>query len=285
MKTESKLGKILLIIIVIFLIIYGIGYWQSKSNTPKILPQTNNHTQVATTTTEVVSPIEIKKYSFNLYPTTSTSTDIVIEYPSLKSGFASPDITTKINATITANAKDLFNKTVTEYKSLQSEEAGLGSAASDNLYYGEAVNPTSVYIGTNTFSYSITQSMYSGGAHGGLLFKGFSYDIKTGQPIALTDVLKGNYQPIIEKYIQKQIATAIDLSDSVEGCENCENLSLNDVGFGWNRKIELKDFTLTKDGIVFLFGNYVLGPYVETAGGQLILVPKTVLGNLIKRDW
>ncbi|MEI8061923.1 MAG: DUF3298 domain-containing protein [bacterium] len=285
MKTESKLGKILLIIVSIFLIIYGIVYWQSKSSTTKIPAQTSDATQVSTTTTEAVSPIEIKKYSFNLYPKNSTSTDISIEYPSLKSGFASPDITTKINNTIATNAKELLNKTVTEYKSIQKEEAGLGSAAADNLYYQVAFNPTSVYISENTFSYSVALSTYSGGAHGAFSYEGFSYDTKTGKLISLDDVLKGNYQPVVEKYIQKQIATAIDLIDSVEGCENCENLSLNDVGFGWNDKIELKDFTLTKEGIVFLFGNYALGPYVETAGGQLILVPKTVLSDLVKRDW
>ena len=198
-------------------------------------------------------------------------------------------MTLKINEDIASSAKSTFDDTVKYLKDTKIEDQGSGTMEGNYLYYQEKIDQDSFYFNPTTriFSYPTLIYSYVGGAHGGFSYQSHNIDTLTGKEIVITDILKNNYEKTITDYIKSQITKAIKKGSEIKGCGNCENLDMDnsDFAYGWQSKISLRNFVLKGDGIYFLFNNYDLASYAETAGGQMIIVPKSFLKDSIKRDW
>ncbi len=159
----------------------------------------------------------------------------------------------------------------------------------DGLYDEEIIIPDKVYVSSTTFSYIKSSEGYYGGAHGGHNMHGKSFDLTTGKELALSDILKSGYESIVVKQIQAEISKTIkdETNPNCLGCErlgNYKGTPSDGIGW-WDDTIKLEQFSLTTNGILFLFSDYELGPYTDSAGGQAILVSKTALKASIKQDW
>jgi len=117
----------------------------------------------------------------------------------------------------------------------------------DEVYYKVKYNKNG-YISIFFIGYE-----YSMGAHGLPYFESHTFDLNTGKELVLKDIMKGSDTEIKKKIIaafQKLIKKNPD-----EFFSDAED-TLNDTV---NSKI--KDFYLTKNGIVFYYGPYALAPY------------------------
>jgi len=240
-------------------------------------------------------PADIQSFSFDLYP--GGDKEVSVSYPVLKPGYASPIMTARINADIASTSKADFQSSVSDLKqSVQAEaDTASGSATADGnpdankgngLSFQELVTD-GMYANASThvFSYDASAGGYSGGAHDNHFYVSYAYDTQSGNLLSLGDLLKGKYQAVISGYAHDAISKAIKLATPLPGCLNCERLEADPDHMWWNQALNPQNFVLSADGITFLFGDYELGPYSDSAGGQEIFVPKAALKDFIRRDW
>ena len=129
------------------------------------------------------------------------------------------------------------------------------------------------------FSFSDGVGEYSGGAHGGSYYEGMTFDLSTGKELKLSDFLNSGYESFLMAYVEDQI------QGKTNNCASCGGLDPSAEGKDWRSRSKVDVFALSQDGLTLFFGDYDLGPYVDSAGGQKIFVSKSVLKDFIKRDW
>lgn len=103
---------------------------------------------------------------------------------------------------------------------------------------------------------AITESGYmdGGGAHPNSFLSFSNYNTNTGAKIKLSDILSSNYKstlyPVAEKLFRKQ--------NEVTG-------SWDEAGFEWGEKgkfyLPEENFIIEKEGLLFSYGQYEIGPY------------------------
>jgi hypothetical protein len=125
--------------------------------------------------------------------------------------------------------------------------------------YSMIIN-TKVFTSSSTISYVVENYSYTGGAHGIADIVTFVYDSK-GNLVSLKDILKdGNSLGALSEksrtYFYSKIGNASSESVIDQGTAPIET--------NWQR------FYLTEDAVVFIFGQYSLGPY--TLGIQEFVV-------------
>lgn len=122
-----------------------------------------------------------------------------------------------------------------------------------------------------SLSYSLGE--YMGSAHPNSYQTELSYDkikMKRLKPAdVFTDLDKLN--SIAEKYFREQQGIS-------------ENESLTDAGFEFDNGFELNEnFSLRKNGILFFFNNYEIGPYIM--GSTEILIPYQDVNTILKSEF
>lgn len=123
---------------------------------------------------------------------------------------------------------------------------------------------TKVATSTNTVTYIIEVYSFTGGAHGGTEVGTFTYD-KEGKFVTLDSVLEGDYLTTLSALSRKYFYDILGESSLKSGTEpKQENFS---------------SWYLTQANIIFIFGQYSVGPY--SFGIQEFSIPKTSISNLI----
>jgi len=154
-----------------------------------------------------------------------------------------------------------------QYADFQKDwEDDYGDITGDEEYF--PILTDNVYDGVlraddTVFSILRVEEMYTGGAHGGSVYTGFNFDSVSGEEIGLKDVV-----------------TNIDGLDSLIASELYKEYD-PDIFYAFS-KDELSDniktlidedqmvFTITYEGMILYFGDYVLAPYA--AGHQEIYI-------------
>ncbi|SES26133.1 Protein of unknown function [Gracilibacillus ureilyticus] len=104
--------------------------------------------------------------------------------------------------------------------------------------------------------------MFSGGAHGNTVVQSFNYDVEKGKRIYLTDILTTEDQmKKVQNYVWEY---AIERPDIFYPDLKKEDIQLT----------KETAFYFTDDGIVLVFQQYEIAPYVS--GNQEITIPKEV---------
>ena len=112
-----------------------------------------------------------------------------------------------------------------------------------------------------------TQYQYTGGAHGMMYSRCFSYDVEAGKRLGIGDVFRKGYE--------KDLKTAINLAARKKyRVKNLSEVLLVD-------EIEVtNNFFLSGKGICFVYQPYEIGPF--SMGEQLIYLPFSSLKDLAK---
>jgi hypothetical protein len=120
-------------------------------------------------------------------------------------------------------------------------------------------------------------SYYSGAAHPNSHSEVLNFDLKNGKPIRLADLFKPG-----SKYLQAISAYAIqDLKKQSKDKDGMLDDDWIQRGAGANAD-NYQSWTIGKKGLGINFDAYQVGPYA--AGPQQVLVPYSVLKDLIKTD-
>lgn len=166
--------------------------------------------------------------------------------------------------------QDVKNEFVKEYGNLTKEQADKMYIRADDPY--EMIATTKIVTSEKTVSYIVQIYQYTGGAHGGASVSTFTYD-KKGSLVTIDKVLESNYLDVIAPMARDYFY--INLGEY-------KNPTMIDDGTR-----ALKDnysaWYLLDDDIVFIFGQYQVGPYV--LGIQEYKIDKSKINAILKAEY
>jgi hypothetical protein len=129
-------------------------------------------------------------------------------------------------------------------------------------YYKGSVN---INIITDTLiSLEANVEYFTGGAHGGYGTYFVNVRPSTGETVRLLDVFRPGYEEPLRIIAEKEFRKAMEAADTSSFAE--EGFEFPDDKFQLNN-----NFGFTKDGIVFVYNLYEIGPYVS--GAPEVLIP------------
>jgi hypothetical protein len=244
--------KELLVLIISLLLIAGLLLIGQKY-------KTNSKAEVATSTPTVsdfLKPNEIiSEYSSTTY------TSIALNYPK-----SSETELSDIYLTV----RDIKNDFEKAYGGLTEKEAEEMYITSDNLY--ETIVNTKIASSDNTITYILYVYQYTGGAHGGTGVYTFTYD-RNGKLLKESDVFENNYLSIISPLTRDYFYMNLG---------EYKNPKMIDDGTSPDYE-NYRAWYITNDQIVFIFGQYQVGPYV--LGIQEFKLDKNKLKNILKSQY
>ena len=177
-------------------------------------------------------------------------------------------------------ARALVTKDTGAFKAGETSEdaSDLSGTTPDNQTSTMDIGYDFYFANDNLISVAFDEGMYSrGAAHGNSTTQVINYDVKSGKKLALGDLFKdkSKYLSMIASYCQKELKERAKKPDAMVLEE------LIDSGAG-ARADNYKAWNLTKKGLWITFDPYQVAAYA--AGPQYILVPYSVLKDLIKPD-
>ena len=107
--------------------------------------------------------------------------------------------------------------------------------------------------GNGLLSYTIESSRFSGGAHGGIIFRNSIIDLKTGEKLGEEDLFTEASLPLINAIVLKKL----EIQNKMETPEDLEQIGYFDV----TQIGQYKNFYLTNDGLVYTFNEGEIGAY------------------------
>jgi len=102
-------------------------------------------------------------------------------------------------------------------------------------------------------SYTVESAQFSGGAHGGTIYRNSVISLKTGERLAEEDLFTEESRPLINEIILKKLMTQNDVNNA-EDLAQIGYLDVSEIG-------QYKNFYLTTDGIVYTFNEYEIAAY------------------------
>lgn len=107
--------------------------------------------------------------------------------------------------------------------------------------------------GKGLLSYTIESTQFSGGAHGGIIFRNSIIDLKTGEKLGEEDLFTEASIPLINAIVLKKL----EIQNKMETPEDLEQIGYFDV----TQIGQYKNFYLTNDGLVYTFNEGEIGAY------------------------
>lgn len=102
-------------------------------------------------------------------------------------------------------------------------------------------------------SYTIESAQFSGGAHGGIIYRNAIIDLKTGEKMDEEDLFNEASLPLINNMVLKKL----ELQNKVETPEDLEQIGYFDV----TQIGQYKNFYLSDKGLVYTFNEGEIGAY------------------------
>lgn len=123
-------------------------------------------------------------------------------------------------------------------------------------------------------SLSVSNYMFTGGAHGGTSSYPINYDLKNNRELALADLFEpnSNYLKTISDY------SIADLKSRLTEMSDDEWISRGAGAEADN----FRSWNLTKKGLMFTFDQYQVAAYA--AGPQTVIIPYEKLNDILKKD-
>ena len=201
---------------------------------------------------------EILSVSDLIFFDTKPILEIKIDYPQIQ-GFMPDRAEKRINSFFENDAKRQ-NRTARTVLAVKAKEAYLYSR--ENAFpfhlwsYLQTVEET--FSGRDKWSLYADRYVYSGGAHGDTLRRGFTFSLKTGRRLSLSEVC-----PVGQKEILASVVQEIRRSEEGIYFEDAEMLAV--------RNFDPKNFYLTKEGVTVFYPLYTIAPY--SSGIREFLIP------------
>jgi hypothetical protein len=142
---------------------------------------------------------------------------------------------------------------------------------------------TKSYTSLNTVTYVLELYADTGGAHGGTTENTFTY-YRAGKLLTLDDVFAPNNRgvymqkivPMARTYLYNKLGTD-STKEVIDSGTDPESNEFNDFADNY------RSWYLTKDSLVFIFGQYQVGPYV--IGIQEFPIEKSQIRDLLGEDF
>lgn len=256
-----KLIKMFIILFVLF-IFAGSSYSQTGTDTTKTKKKTSSTKKV------------YKSYK-DCKQKNEDCTYFSLEYQLVKSGSAKKFINRAIQDSLlkavniwddkkAADFKDAASNFISEYeKSLKENTNG----ASWYLETNGKINST----GKNVLSYSIGQSMYTGGAHPNTYLAFYNFNKENGNPVTLADIFGANFDAELNKIIDTEFR-------KMKGLSAADNLQ-DKAGLFENKITYTNNFAVEKKGLRFYYNSYDIAAYVY--GPTDLFIPWSELSSIM----
>jgi hypothetical protein len=124
-----------------------------------------------------------------------------------------------------------------------------------------------------TFTLSVSQGGYTGGAHGNHTTSFVNYSRKTGKKIVLKDLFIDGYDAKLKEVAEEYYKAYYGLKPGA---------NLTDAGWFENRFVLADTFAITPKGLYFHYNAYEIKPYSE--GETTLLLPYDRLSEIIKPE-
>ncbi len=240
------------VLLLCVILIAGIFYYGKK----EIGSENRNATTTPETIVSVFEPVPIiSEYSSTTY------TSITLNYPK-----SSPTEFSEIYLTV----RDIKNDFIKAYGGLTEEDAREMYIDSSSPY--ETIVNTKIEKSEKTITYILYVYQYTGGAHGVTGVYTFTYD-ENGKLLKESDVFDTNYLSVIAPMARDYFY--INLGEY-------KNPTMIDDG---TRPVHenYRSWYLTNDDVVFIFGQYQVGPYV--LGIQEFRIDKAKIDSILKSKY
>jgi len=244
--------KEVIILAIGVLVIGGIFYFGKSGSS------LNNHNA---TTTPIVVENKTKVVEIIKENSSTIYTNISLSYPK-----SSPAELAEVYKFV----QDIKNEFLKEYGKLTKDQADKLYIKAEDPY--EMTVTTKIETSAKTVSYIIQTYQYTGGAHGGTSVSTFTYD-KEGKLVTLDNVLESNYLEVIAS--QARDYFYINLGEY-------KNQTMIDEGSKATKE-NYSAWYILDDEIVFIFGEYQVGPYV--LGIQEFRIDKAKIQNILKPSY
>ncbi len=242
-----------MVIGILVLVIVGLFFFGTKYNK-------NSNNNIATTTPETVETVFKVAPIVSEYSST-TYTSISLNYPK-----SSESELSEIYLTV----RDIKNDFLKAYGGLTKEDADRMFISADDPY--EIIVNSKIEKSDKTVTYVLYVYQYTGGAHGGTGVYTFTYD-NNGKLLKDTDVFETNYLSVVAPMAKDYFYINLD---------EFKNPSMIDDGTKPNID-NYRTWYLTNDTVVFIFGQYQVGPYA--LGIQEYRIDKAKLSSVLKPEY
>jgi hypothetical protein len=229
---------------------------------------------------------ELKKYEKKICVTADTCYTLTASFPVLSGGNA--EVTDRITQAIQATYRGLadlngIHSNLPFETMLDSVSAAMGNAfvkfrqdepSSASIAWNMNINGNVPVITNKIITVRVDEDSYTGGAHPNASSSIITYDLKTGNPLALSDLLSNSDEalPLLEKAY---------LADKGKPEGNLSEFLFPEM----NGKLPLpKNAAIDPNGIRFVYNSYEVAPYA--VGPADLLLTWEQLGNLAdKKKW
>lgn len=162
------------------------------------------------------------------------------------------------------NFKDAAANFISEY------EKSLKETTNGAAWYLETTGKINSN-GKNVLSYSIGQSMYTGGAHPNSYLAYYNFDKGNGNQITLKDIFGANFDTALNKIIDTEFR-------KMKGLSAADNLQ-DKAGLFENKITYTNNFAIEKKGLRFYYNSYDIAAYVY--GPTDLFIPWSDLKTLM----
>lgn len=256
-----KLLKTIVILAVLF-VFTGSSYSQTGTDTTKTKKKTSSTKKV------------YKSYK-GCKKSSGSCTYFELKYKLIKSGKINNIINNAIKDSLLAAANifedmkassftDAANNFIAEY------DSSLKMQTNGASWYAE-INGKPDFNGNNVVSYSIFQSMYTGGAHPNSYLVYYNYDKKSGNSITLKTLFGTGWEAALNKVIDADFR-------KMKGLSATDNLQEKAYLFE-NKITYTNNFAIEKKGLRFYYNSYDIAPY--STGPTVLFIPWADLKGLI----
>jgi len=249
-------------------------YACNNQKTDKVIDSTAKTVTGSSTDTLSYTYDSVKVYSKTPVSVNKNVTDTakaVVSYPQFADETANKFVQEKViglagKQGAYKNYKELANSFIQEYDNFKSKNADSPESWFENLDLKVTANYP------DYLSVLFTYIDYRGGAHPNTLFTYVNYNPKNNQTLTLDSVITTEGMPVL-----RQVAEKIFRNNEKLG----PNASLSEGYFFAEGKFALaQTFTLTKEGLKFLYNPYEIKAYA--AGTTELIVPYSAIKDILK---
>lgn len=201
----------------------------------------------------------------NINETSSTDTiDVTLNYPQID-GISDKNVSDKINAVLKQDAQDAKNQGIQTAQQIAEETKGyIGEINKDETYFDYRIK----YNQNGLLSLILLNYQYTGGAHGMTKQTSYTFNLKTGEQIALKDLMKpgSDYVLTYNKIVNSEIIKR----------ELCPLTSFENIK-------DNQDYYLSNEGVAVYFQQYEYFCYA--AGIQAFTADYSVLKDMLNTQY
>lgn len=197
--------------------------------------------------------------------------EISTEYPELSGVDSAAAFNQAVKKIVDANVSD-FKKNLPDY----TDSDDLQRYKENGIKLYDQTNYSVETANDDLISVTLTDSSFGGGAHGSSISTTLNFDVKNNRVLKLADIFEpnSNYLKTVSEISRAELKAKLQKDQMFdEEMFNPGSEAKEENYRVWN---------LTKNGLLFTFGEYQVAAYA--AGPQEVLIPYSKLQSILRKD-